>query len=109
MHEQVQGLFHQVEGAHLVHQEVEGGHQVPQEVEGAHQVPQEVEGVHEVLQEALEEQVHQEGEVGHLLLHALSEEVVAESLHTLREEEETDLHLEIQQEVEGTEFLLALQ
>lgn len=88
-----------MEGGHLVHQEVEGGHQVLQEVEGAHQV----------FRGALEEQVHLEGEEGHLLLHAL-EEVVAESRHILREEEEeTELHLEILREVEELEYLLALQ
>lgn len=75
--EQAQGLFHQVEGARLVHREAEGGHQVLREVEGAHQVVQEAVVGHHVFQAALEEKVHLEGEV----------------VRTLREEE-TELHLE---------------
>jgi len=51
MPEQGHDLFHQVELAYLFHLEVEGAHQA--------------------LQEALEGQVHQEEEEGHLLLHVL--------------------------------------
>ena len=40
-------------------------------MEGARQALQEVEGAHQALQEALEGQVHQEEEEGHLLLHVL--------------------------------------
>jgi len=93
--EKAQGLFHQVEGGHLVHRAVEGAHQVLREAVVGHQVTR----------GALEEKVNLEGEAVHLLLHALLEEAVVETPH----EEETELHLEIQRVVEEVEFLLVLQ